>query len=139
MAKKATIDLAAEIARCNDKLKEAIDKLMDQQEDIQEDILKLQTDKRNGVAIKEKDLSALKAARKDASTEIGLLSFERTELFDDLPVIRMATGKIKIIVDELEKDANLIKRTEQKLRKVTKMLQKAEKLILKIIGLVHKI
>lgn len=138
MANKAN-ELSAEIVLRNEELKDAIEKLMSQQEDIQEDILTLQSKKRNGEAIDENHLSELKAARKESSDEIGLLALERTELFDDLPVIRLATGKIKVIAAELEKDADLIKQTAQKLRKVTKILQKAEKLILKIIGLVGKI
>lgn len=138
MAKKAT-ELSAEIALQSEELRDAINKLMNHQEDIQEDILKLQRSKRNGEAIDEKLLKQLKKARKDSSREIGLLSLERTELFDDLPVIRLATGKIKVIASELKKDAELIKQTSEKIRKVTKSLKKAEKLILKIIALVGKL
>ena len=138
MAKKAT-ELCAEIAGLSGELKDAIDKLMNHQEDIQEDILKLQRNKRNGAAINEDLLSQLKEARKESSKEIGLLSLERTELFDDLPVIRLATGKLKVIASELEKDAELIEQTAKRILKVTKSLQKAEKLILKIIALVNKL
>ena len=138
MAKKA-IELCAEIAGLSEELKDAIDKLMNHQEDIQEDILKLQRNKRNGAAINEDLLSQLKQARKESSKEIGLLSLERTELFDDLPVIRLAPGKLKVIASELEKDAELIEKTAKRIRKVTKSLQKAEKLILKIIALVNKL
>ena len=138
MAKKAT-ELSAEIALRSEELKDAIDKFMNHQEDIQEDILKLQRSKRNGETIDEDHLSQLKEARKESSNEIGRLTFERTELFDDLPVIKMASGKIKVIASELEKDAELIDQTEKKIRKVTKSLQKAEKLILKIITLVNKL
>ena len=138
MAKKAT-ELCAEIAVLSEELKDAIDKLMNHQEDIQEDILKLQRNKRNGAAINEDLLSQLKEARKESSKEIGLLSLERTELFDDLPVIKLATGKLKVIASELEKDAELIEQTAKRIRKVTKSLQKAEKLILKIIALVNKL
>ncbi|MCG7852877.1 MAG: hypothetical protein MIO92_10180, partial [Methanosarcinaceae archaeon] len=109
------------------------------QDDIQEDILKLQRSKRNGEPIDENLLTELKKARKDASTEIGLLSLERTELFDDLPVIRMATGKLKVVASELEKDAQLIEETAKKIQKVSKKVQKAEELILKIISLINKI
>jgi len=138
MAKKAT-ELCAEIALCGEELKDAIEKLMDHLEDIQEDILKLQRSKRNGEAIDEDKLRKLKEVRKESSKEIGLLSLERTELFDDLPVIKLATGKIKVIASELEKEAELIEKTAKKIRKVTKSLQKAEKLILKIITLVNKL
>lgn len=138
MAKKAT-ELCAEIAGLSGELKDAIDKLMNHQEDIQEDILKLQRNKRNGEEIDKVLLSQLKEARKESSKEIGLLSLERTELFDDLPVIRLATGKLKVIASELEKDAELIEQTAKRILKVTKSLQKAEKLILKIIALVNKL
>lgn len=138
MAKKA-IELCAEIALFSEELKDAIDKLMNHQDDIQEDILKLQRSKRNGEAIDDDLLSQLKKARKESSKEIGLLSLERTELFDDLPVIRLATGKLKVIASELEKDAELIEQTAKRIRKVTKSLQKAEKLILEIVALVDKL
>jgi hypothetical protein len=138
MAKKA-IELCAEIALFSEELKDAIDKLMNHQDDIQEDILKLQRSKRNGEAIDDDLLSQLKKARKESSKEIGLLSLERTELFDDLPVIRLATGKLKVIASELEKDAELIEQTARRIHKVTKSLQKAEKLILEIVALVDKL
>ncbi len=138
MSNKAT-ELSAAIALRAEEITDAIEKLMRHQDDIQEDILKLQRSKRNGDPIDETLLADLKDSREKASNEIALLSHERTELFDDLPVIKLASGKLEVIASELEKDAELIEQTAEKIRKVTESLQKAEKLILKIITLVGKL
>ena len=128
--------LSAQITLCADDITQKIEKLLSYQDDIQDDILKLQQDKRNGEKINEKLLKDLKQARKDAGTEIGLLSMKRTELFDDLPVIKLASGKLKVVAKELEKNAKLIEKATKKIEKTAKALKQAEALILKIIALV---
>ena len=132
-------DLSTQITLRAEEITQLIERLLSHQNDIQEDILKLQIGKRNGEPIDEDLLAELKKVRKDASTEIGLLALERTELFDDLPVIRLASGKLKVIASELERDAALIEETAEKIKRVTKVVQKAEKLAVKIISLVGMI
>jgi len=132
-------ELSTQITLRAEELTQLIERLLSHQNDIQEDILKLQISKRKGDQIDEDLLAGLKKARKDASTEIGLLALERTELFDDLPVIRLASGKLKVMASELEKDAALIEETAEKIKRVTKVVQKAEKLVVKIISLVGMI
>ena len=132
-------DLAAEIAFRSEQLRDQIDKLIDRQDDLQDDILTLQRRKRAGESVNAKQLKDLKKARNDAGRMVGILAIERTELLDDLPVIRTATGQIKVIAADLANDANLIEDAKARVEKVTKVLQKAEKLIVKIIGLIAQV
>jgi hypothetical protein len=132
-------DLAAEIAFRSEQIRDQIDKLVDRQDDLQDDILTLQRRKRDGENIDAKQLKDLKTARNDAGQMVGILAIERTELLDDLPVIRTATGQIKVVAAQLANDANLIEDAKARVEKVTKALQKAEKLIVKIIGLIAQV
>jgi conjugal transfer/entry exclusion protein len=132
-------DLAAKIAFQSEEIKNNIDKLIDRQEDLQDDILTLQRRKRDGEAIDEKQLDEFKKIQKEASRMVGTLAIRRTELLDDLPVIRTATGKLKVVTAQLENDANLIEDAKARVEKVTKSLKKAEKLIVKIIGLIAQV
>ncbi len=132
-------DLAAEIAFRSEQLRDQINKLVDRQDDLQDDILTLQRRKRAGESVNAKQLKDLKKARNDAGRMVGILAIERTELLDDLPVIRTATGQIKVVAADLANDANLIKDAKARVEKVTKVLQKAEKLIVKIIGLIAQV
>jgi len=129
----AAKDIAASITLRDEQLKDTINSLMGRQDDIQEDILELQRRKRQGEEFDEQLLLDLKAIRKESSNQISLLAMTRTELLDDLPVIRLATGKIKIITAELNDDAELIKRTAEKIENTAKMISKAENVLLKII------
>lgn len=135
MPENAT-ELSAAISLRSEELKEEIKKLMDRQEDVQEDILELQRRKRSGQDIDETRLTQLKEVRKEASQMIGLLALERTELLDDLPVIRLATGKLKVVASELEEDAALIDQAAEKLKRATEALERAEKVLVKVISLV---
>ena len=128
-------DLAAEIAFQSEEIKKKVDTLIDRQEDLQDDILTLQMRKRDGEAIEKKLLDNLKKTQKEAANMVGVLAIERTELLDDLPIIRTATGNIKIVTAQLAADADLIEDAKARVEKVTKSLKKAEKLIVKIIGL----
>ena len=132
-------DLAAEIAFRSEQLRDQINKLVDRQDDLQDDILTLQRRKRAGESVNAKQLKDLKKARNDAGRMVGILAIERTELLDDLPVIRTATGQIKVVAADLANDANLIEDAKARVEKVTKVLQKAEKLIVKIIGLIAQV
>lgn len=132
-------DLAAEIALRSEQLRDQIGKLVDRQDDVQDDILTLQRRKRDGERINTKQLKDLKKARNEAGRMVGVLAIERTELLDDLPAIRTATGQIKIAAAQLADDANLIEEAKARVEKVTKALQKAEKLIVKIIGLIAQV
>ena len=127
--------IAAEITRRSSEIRSKIDELMESQEDLQDDILALQRAKRAGEPIDDAHLDSLKDARREADDMIGVLAMERTELLDDLPVIRTATGRLKVIAAELEQDDALIERATERLEKVTKTLQTAEKVIVKVIGL----
>ena len=132
-------DLAAEIAFRSEQLRDQLNKLIDRQDDLQDDILTLQRRKRAGESVNAKQLKDLKKARNDAGRMVGILAIERTELLDDLPVIRTATGQIKVVAADLANDANLIEDAKARVEKVTKVLQKAEKLIVKIIGLIAQV
>lgn len=132
-------DLAAKIAFQSEQIRDQIDKLVDRQDDLQDDILTLQRRKREGEDIDAKLLKDLKKARNDAGRLVGTLAIERTELLDDLPVIRTATGQIKIVAADLANDAALIEDVKARVQKATKVLQKAEKLIVKIVGLIAKV
>jgi len=132
-------DLAAKIAFQSEEIKGNIDKLIDRQEDLQDDILTLQRRKRDGEAIDEKQLDEFKKLQKQASRMVGTLAIRRTELLDDLPIIRTATGKLKVVTAQLENDANLIEDAKARVEKVTKSLKKAEKLIVKIIGFIAQV
>ncbi len=129
-------ELSAIISLRADELLVVIDRLIKQMDDIQEDILVLKGKERDGETIDENHLQELKDRRKQASNQIRLLSLERTELFDDLPVIRLASGKLKVIAAELEKNALLIEETKNKIERATEAIKTAETLILNIIDLV---
>jgi hypothetical protein len=129
-------ELSAKISLFAEEISVAIERLFRQQDDILEDILLLKRRERDGETIDENHLQELLNKRKQASNQIGLLSLERTELFDDLPVIRLASGKLKVIASELEKDAKLIEETQKKIERATQAIQSAESLILSIISLV---
>lgn len=128
--------LSALISLRAEEISVAIERLMRQQDDILEDILVLKRKERDGETIDENHLQELMDTRKQASNQIGILSLERTELFDDLPVIRLASGKLKVLASELEKDAKLIEETKNKIERATQTIQTAETLILKVIDLV---
>lgn len=132
-------DLAAEIAFQSEEIKKKVDTLIDRQEDLQDDILTLQMRKRDGEAIEKKLLDNLKKTQKEAANMVGVLAIERTELLDDLPIIRTATGNIKIVTAQLAADADLIEDAKARVEKVTKSLKNAEKLIVKIIGLIAQV
>jgi hypothetical protein len=127
--------IAAEVALRNDEIREKISQLMDNQDRLQDDILELQRRKRNGEDIDEDRLRELKEARKETGRMAGILASERTELLDDLPVIRTATGKLEVVAAELAEDATLLDRATARLKQVTKTLQTVEKLAIKIAGL----
>lgn len=132
-------DLAAEIAFQSDELKDKIDKLIDRQEDLQDDILTLQMRKRDGEEIEQEQLDDLKKTQSEAARMVGTLAIQRTELLDELPIIRTATGKIKVVAGQLAEDANLIEEARERVEKVTKLLKKAEKLIVKIVGQIAQV
>lgn len=132
-------DLCKEISLRALELEKTIAKLMKHQNEVEEHILELQRKKRKGEPIDEKLLADLKKVRKEAGNEIGLLSSERAELFNDLPTIEEATGELKVVASELEKDANLVEKAAEKIQEATKKIQKAEKLIPKIISFIEKI
>ncbi len=121
--------LAAQIVTRSRQITNTINELIAGQDDISDDILELQMRKGDGKAIDEALLKRLVEARKAAATEIGVLAMERTELLDDVPIIRLATGRIKVVTEKLDKDAELIKRTEEKLKRVTKAIENAEKVL----------
>jgi len=131
---KKPADLCEEISLREREIEEAIDKLMKHQDEIEESILKLQRKKRKGESFDEGLLADLKGVRKQADNEIGSLSQERTELFNDLPTIKEASGKLKVVASELEEDAKLVERAAEKIQEVTQKIQKAEELILKIVS-----
>lgn len=132
-------ELSAEIALKSQQLKDSINNLIEGQEDIQHDILELQMRKREGQTIDEALLAELKESRNETSEQISMLAMMRTELFDDLPVIRVASGKIKVITEELNKDAKLIETTAKRIQDATKAIGKAEKFLVNIIKLAAKI
>lgn len=129
-------ELSAMISLRAEEISIAIERLLTQQDDILEDILILKRKERDGETIDENHLQELMDRRKQGSNQIGLLSLERTELFDDLPVIRLSSGKLKVIAAELEKDALLIEETKNKIERATEAVKTAETLILNIIDLV---
>lgn len=132
-------DLCKEISLRARQLEEAIAKLMKHQNEVEEGILELQRKKRKGDTIDEDLLDDLKKVRKEAGNTIGLLSQERSELFDDLPTIEEATGELKVVASELEKDAQLVEKAAEKIKEAAKKIQKAEELIPKIISFLNKI
>lgn len=127
--------VAAEIAVRNDEFKEKIARLLERQDDLQDDILDLLRRKRDGENVDDNRLEELKKARREAGRMAGLLAAERTELLDDLPVIRTATGKLQVAAAELAESAELLERATARVKEATKSIQKAEKFLVKIVSL----
>lgn len=129
-------EIAAEIERRNKELTVKINELIGQQEKVQAKLSALQA--RRNSADKDK-ITELKTARKEASQTIGILARSRTELLDGLPIIATAAGELDVVAEELGKNARLIDRAVERLRKVTSTIQSAEKTIVKIASLLKTI
>lgn len=125
-------ELAAEVERRNKELTSQIDELLEKQIRLQAEISKLQRERDPANATR---LEELKSTRKDTGTMIGVLATNRTELLDGLPVITDAAGELDVIAEDLAKDAALIEDVAKRIKKVTKAIGRAEKLIVKAVSL----
>ena len=129
-------DIATEIERRNKEITLKINELMGQQEKVQARLSALQA-QRN--AANKNKIAKLKAARTEASQVIGVLAHSRTELLDGLPIIATAAGELDVVAENLGKQARLIERSVERLKKVTAAVQSAEKTIVKIASLVKSV
>ncbi len=116
--------MSEEISLREREIEEAIDKLMKHQDEIEEECFETSTKEKESVS-DEGTLADLKGVRKQADNEIGSLSQERTELFNDLPTMKEAYGELKVVASELEEDAKLVERAAEKIQEVTQKIQKA--------------
>lgn len=67
---------------------------------------------------------------------VGALARQRTELLDGLPIIIDAQGRLRVVTDQLGKDARLVDRVKERLQKVTKTIATAEQLLVRVAALV---
>jgi hypothetical protein len=81
-------------------------------------------------------LEAVSRVMDETARMVGALARQRTELLDGLPVIVDAQGRLRVVTEQLSKDARLVDRVKERLQKITKTLVTAEQLLVRVAALV---
>jgi hypothetical protein len=84
---------------------------------------------------KSPQLEAISRVMDETARFVGALARQRTELLDGVPTITDAQGRLKVITEQLAKDAKLVDRVKERLQKVTKTIATAEQLLGKVAAL----
>jgi hypothetical protein len=84
---------------------------------------------------KSPQLEAISRVMDETARFVGALARQRTELLDGVPTITDAQGRLKVITEQLAKDAKLVDRVKERLQRVTKTIATAEQLLGKVAAL----
>jgi hypothetical protein len=84
---------------------------------------------------KSPQLEAISRVMDETARFVGALARQRTELLDGVPTITDAQGRLKVIAEQLAKDAKLVDRVKERLQRVTKTIATAEQLLGKVAAL----
>lgn len=130
-------EMCKELSKKETEITSAIERLIKPQAQIQEKILKLQRSRKKGEPVDAKLLSELETIREQSSWEIGHLTIERNDIYDDLPAVKMPDGQFEVMCKLIENDTRLIEQTLKKIEDLQVTITKAERLIDKLNSLVN--
>ena len=78
------------------------------------------------------DLAPLSDIIEEINRIVGALGRQRTELLDGLPIILDARGQLDIVAEQLARDAKLVERVKDRLRRVTLTIATAERVLTRV-------
>ena len=81
------------------------------------------------------ELAQMTEALEEMNRVVGALGRQRTELLDGLPIIMDARGQLDIVAEKLARDAKLVERVKDRLRRVTLTIASAERVLTRVAGL----
>lgn len=78
------------------------------------------------------ELASITETIEEMNRIVGALGRQRTELLDGLPIIFDARGQIDVIAEKLAKDAKMVERVKERLRRVTTTIATAERVLSRV-------
>jgi hypothetical protein len=81
------------------------------------------------------ELAPMSETIEEMNRIVGALGRQRTELLDGLPIIFDARGQIDVIAEKLARDAKLVERVKDRLRRVASSIATAERVLTRVASL----
>ena len=81
------------------------------------------------------ELASMTETLEEMNRVVGALGRQRTELLDGLPIIMDARGQLDIVAEKLARDAKLVERVKDRLRRVTLTIASAERVLTRVASL----